>query len=83
MPERPFAFAADSIFVQVRKPHKKMQSLQLLGKKRLWLCQKLHKSCPKNQHSLIPWAKIGRKIVLHCNMNIYSTLSASGRDSAA
>jgi hypothetical protein len=29
MPERPFAFAADSVFVQVRKAHRKMQSLQL------------------------------------------------------
>jgi hypothetical protein len=32
MPERPFAFAADSLFVQVRKAHSKMQSLQLQAK---------------------------------------------------
>jgi hypothetical protein len=28
MPERPFAFAADSLFVQVRKAHREVQTLQ-------------------------------------------------------
>jgi hypothetical protein len=31
MPERPFAFAADSFFVQVRKAHIELQSLHFVA----------------------------------------------------
>jgi hypothetical protein len=83
MPERHFAFAADSGFVQVRNLRIEMQSLQHMSTKRRGLCQNMQNDCLGKRHPPNPWANFVAANVLRCNMKVDSTLAARGRDRAA